>query len=85
MNITENFIDIESLCNGDYVSIVLGMLFFSSELLGLIQKSNCNKNDEIIDTENNEIEFKIDKQPSFLENTNGILHSLVIIFKKFKK
>ena len=96
MNITENYMnateeymqminmDMDKLCNGDYISIVLGALLIFSEILGMIQKSDCEKNkNDVIDIETEEVIIK--RQPTFSENTNGFIHLCYNLISKVKK
>jgi len=83
MNLTENYIDMEKLCNGDYISMVLGGLLVLSEVLGMIQKSECEKKEVVEDIGGNEIE--IEREQSFLEKTNGLFHLCYNLINKVKK
>ena len=83
MNITENYIDMERLCNGDYISMALGGLLIISEVLGMIQKSECEKKDVVEDIAGNQIE--IEQEQTFLQKTNGLFHLCYNLINKVKK
>ena len=88
INITAMMPNINPDCWGEYAFFVTSGLFLLSELLPFIKhKSNCeNKNKNVIDNENLENQTKkIAKQPSVLENSNGLIHLAIGVLTKLKK
>ncbi len=79
-NITNDFLNVE--CPGDYLSVGLGVMFLLSEMMGMYQPKK-HQSDVVVDIGGNEIE--VEKEKSFLENSNGLIHSLLLLSSKFKK
>ena len=83
-NSTEMLNNISTECFGDYTSIALGFLLFISEVLPFIKnKSDCKKNNNIV--EEGKIEIERTKRESILHNSNGVLHTALSFYNNFKK
>ncbi len=51
-------------------------------MMGMYQPKK-HQSDVVVDIGGNEIE--VEKEKSFLENSNGLIHSLLLLSSKFKK
>ena len=69
-------------CVGDYASIILGVLLFISEALPFYAK-NCKDDVNVVDIDGNI--SPIEKQPSVLHNSNGVLHTAISFYKLLNK
>ena len=69
------------------LSLIFIALFIISEVMGLYNKSKCKKNiieDQVVGFEDNNI-ITEPSPPTFLESSNGILHIMFNMIKKYRK
>jgi hypothetical protein len=79
---TEAILNISAQCWGEYTTFILGAMLFISEVLPFYQRK-CVNDVEVVDVEGNV--GPIDKQPSILHNSNGLLHSGISLYRILKK
>lgn len=76
------FSDIDPKCVGDYISVALGVLLFISEALPFY-KRNCKYDIDVVDVDG---QVKpIERQPSILQNSNGVLDLAKTFLINFNK
>ena len=87
LNTTEIMNNINHECIPTYVGVLMGVLLFLSEALPFIQaKSKCTEESKACVVDELDVEEETEKKPAtLLQQSNGLLHSVVSFYFKMKK